>query len=160
MVTILPCSEALISLVDKPPFVAQTADLEHVHFERVNFAHKDFDMVLVYKAGTQEKGEDEFSIIKSIPRSHIDTIKAWLDGIADVTFTEGIPNMDWKKMMPSIIRDPAFWDSEDEDGDRKPVGWDLLRGGAGAADSEEEDEEESEYSDEDASDDGDDDGGW
>jgi len=49
MVTLLPCSECLVSLVDKPPFVVTVSDVDHVHFERVTFTNKDFDMVLIYK---------------------------------------------------------------------------------------------------------------
>lgn len=85
MVTVLPCSEALVSLVDKPPFVALVHDIEHVHFERVTFANKAFDMVIIFKAGSREKGQDEWLRVSSIPRIHLDAIKAWLCDIAEVS---------------------------------------------------------------------------
>jgi len=88
MVTLLPCSDCIVSLVDKPPFVVSLADVEHVHFERVTFTNKDFDLVFVFKEGVRDKGEDEFVRIASIPmRGHLDPIKTWLDEIADMTYT-------------------------------------------------------------------------
>lgn len=49
MVNITPCTDCLVSLVDKPPFVASVDDIDHVHFERVTFANKAFDMVIIFK---------------------------------------------------------------------------------------------------------------
>jgi nucleosome binding factor SPN SPT16 subunit len=51
MTTIIPCTDCLVSLVDKPPFVASVRDIEHVHFERVIFSGKNFDMVIIFKKG-------------------------------------------------------------------------------------------------------------
>ena len=49
MTLIMPCSDCLIAVTDKPPFVASVSDIEHVHFERVLFGGKNFDMVIIYK---------------------------------------------------------------------------------------------------------------
>jgi len=115
MVTLLPCVECLVSLVDKPPFVAAVADVEHVHFERVTFTNKDFDLVLIFKQGTREKGEEEFVRISSIPRTALDTIKKWLDDVAELTYTEGVNNFSWKAIIEDVVRAPNFWLSEDDE---------------------------------------------
>jgi nucleosome binding factor SPN SPT16 subunit len=139
MVTILPGSETLFSIVDKPPFVVSVADIEHVHFERVTFTNRDFDMVIIFKHGTREKGEDEFLRISAIKRDKLDSVKRWLDEVAEVTYTEGANSFNWKQLMEDIVRQPDFWDSVDEEGEVKSAGWKFL---ADSDDDEEEDSEE------------------
>ena len=124
MVTLLPASDCLVSLVDKPPFVVSLSDVEHVHFERVTFTNKDFDIVFIYKEGVRDKGEDEFVRISSVPmRGNIDAIKAWLDDVASLTYTEGVANFEWKGILADVVRAPDFWLEETEDGESKPAGW-------------------------------------
>ena len=53
-------------------------DIEHVHFERVGFNSKNFDMAIIFKAGRTEKGADEFVRISAIPMNKLDQIKDWL----------------------------------------------------------------------------------
>ena len=129
MVTLLPCADCIVSLVDKPPFVVSLADVEHVHLERVTFTNKDFDLVFIFKEGVRDKGEDEIVRIASIPmRGHLDSIKTWLDEIADMTFTEGVNNFNWKSIIEDVVRQPDFWaDHDAETGEEKPEGWDFLR---------------------------------
>ncbi len=65
------------------PFVVSISDLEHVHFERVDFNNKNFDMTIIWK---------DLKIppkrITSIGQKDLDVIQAWLDDI-NVTFTAG-----------------------------------------------------------------------
>lgn len=71
-----------------------------------------------------------------------------------MTYTEGAQGLDWKEVLPTIVRQDNFWLSEDDDGEAKPVGWEFLgAGGDGDGGSEGEEEESgSEYSeDEDSS---------
>jgi nucleosome binding factor SPN SPT16 subunit len=60
------------------PFVVSLDDIEHVHFERVGFNSKNFDMAIIFKAGRTEKGSDEFVRISAIPMNKLDQIKDWL----------------------------------------------------------------------------------
>lgn len=60
------------------PFVLSLDDIEHVHFERVHFSSKSFDMVVIMKPGTTPKGTEEFHRISLIPMTKLDTIKQWL----------------------------------------------------------------------------------
>ncbi len=53
-------------------------DIEHVHFERVGFNNKNFDIAIIFKEGRVEKGADEFVRISAIPMSKLDDVKDWL----------------------------------------------------------------------------------
>jgi len=148
MVNIMLCQECLVAVVDRPPFVVSVKDMEHVCFERVSVAYhtKTFDMVIIFKAGTRDKGEDEFVRITSIPIAALDLIKGWLDETAEVTFTELPQPMNWKLVIEGTVRKPDFYLSEGEDGEPKLSGWIQLLEDVGDGDDEEEDEEEeSEY---------------
>jgi len=70
--------------------------------------------------GVREKGEEEFVRVSSIPRAQIDNIKRWLDEVADLTYTEGTGNMNWKAIMEDFVRQADFWDSKDEEGACRP----------------------------------------
>ncbi len=60
------------------PFLLTLDDIEHVHFERVAFSSKSFDMVVIMKPGTTPKGADEYYRISVIPMNKLDTVKMWL----------------------------------------------------------------------------------
>jgi nucleosome binding factor SPN SPT16 subunit len=146
MVLIQPCDSCLVSLSEKPVFVLSLADIEHVHFERVMFSSKNFDMAVILKAGTKQTGkpgEDEFVRINAVPMAELDTIKTWLDSVVGITFTQGTANMNWKQVIPDIVRDPAFYtDVDPNTGDFKPVGWDwLAEKSEDSAELEEDDED-------------------
>ncbi|RLO03316.1 hypothetical protein DYB28_010436, partial [Aphanomyces astaci] len=49
MVLLQPTVHCLVSLTEFPFFITLLDDVEHVHFERVFFGSKNFDMVFVYK---------------------------------------------------------------------------------------------------------------
>jgi nucleosome binding factor SPN SPT16 subunit len=49
MVTIQPTLNCLVNLTETPFFVVDLADVDHVHFERVTYTSKAFDIVLINK---------------------------------------------------------------------------------------------------------------
>jgi nucleosome binding factor SPN SPT16 subunit len=49
MVFILPTLNCLVNLTETPFFVVDLSDVDHVHFERVTFMSKAFDVVLINK---------------------------------------------------------------------------------------------------------------
>ena len=49
MVTILPTVNCLVSLTETPFFFVRLADIEHVHFERVTYTTKNFDLSIIFK---------------------------------------------------------------------------------------------------------------
>ncbi len=57
----------------QPPFVISLEELELVHFERVQFHLKNFDMVFVFKTYTKKT-----AMINAIPMQMLDHVKNWL----------------------------------------------------------------------------------
>ena len=160
MTTILLGASAIVSVVDKPPLVISIDDIELVHFERVIHGGKSFDMVIVFKTGVADKGLDEFVRISQIEFVYIDTIKGWLDDLAEVIYTESTMSLVWKSLIAEEVRDPHFWLDVDSSGDPKHIGMaEILSpyGETAVAAEEEEDEESSAYETEDDDDDDDDD---
>ena len=49
MCFIMPTVNCLVNLTESPPFVVDLSKVDHVHFERVNFTSKAFDIVVVNK---------------------------------------------------------------------------------------------------------------
>ena len=140
MVTIMPCTSALVSLSDKPPFVLSLDDIEHVHFERVRFGSKNFDMVLIMKEGARAPQEEQFVRISAVPTTELEPLQVWLDSVVDITYTTGGATLNWKNIINEYVRSPEFWMSEDDTGERKDVGWAFLAASDNEADGEEEEE--------------------
>jgi len=167
-VQLLPTSTCLINLVEWPPYVIVLSELECVHFERVQFHLKNFDIVFIFKDYTKKT-----SMINAVPMNMLDHVKQWLDS-CEIRYTEGIQSLNWPKVMKTIVDDPdsffdqggwtfldpesdveggADEDSEDEDEDFKP---DEESGEEALASGSEEESDSEDYSseDSDASEDG------
>ena len=101
-----------MSLHFQPPFVVTLEDLELVHFERVQFQLKNFDMVFIFKDYNKK-----VMVVGSIPMNLLDHVKDWLNNV-DIKYTEGVQSLNWTKIMKTITDDPeGFF----EDG-----GWNFL----------------------------------
>ncbi|XP_075685078.1 FACT complex subunit SPT16 [Rhinoderma darwinii] len=150
-----PTSSALVNTTEWPPFVVALDEVELVHFERVQFHLKNFDLVIVYKDYNKK-----VTMINAIPVGSLDPIKEWLNS-CDIKYTGGVQSLNWTKIMKTIVDDP--------EGFFEQGGWSFLEpegeGSEAGADgsesevedetfnpSEEEYEEEEEDSDEDYSD--------
>jgi len=57
----------------QPPFVVTLEDVELVHFERVQFHLKNFDMVFVFK-----DYHKKVVMVNAIPMNMLDHVKEWL----------------------------------------------------------------------------------
>ncbi|MBW01061.1 FACT complex subunit SPT16, partial [Eschrichtius robustus] len=68
-----PTSSALVNATEWPPFVVTLDEVELIHFERVQFHLKNFDMVIVYKDYSKK-----VTMINAIPVASLDPIKEWL----------------------------------------------------------------------------------
>lgn len=102
-------------------------DLELVHFERVQFHLKNFDMVFIFKEYNKK-----VMTVGSIPMNMLDHVKDWLNNV-DIKYTEGIQSLNWGKIMKTIVDDPeGFF----EDG-----GWNFLDQEGGGDDDEDDDED-------------------
>ncbi|CAG0903545.1 unnamed protein product, partial [Cyprideis torosa] len=129
-VLLQPTSTCLVNLTEWPPFVITMEDVELVHFERVQFQLKNFDMVFVFKEYSRK-----VAMVTSVPMNMLDHVKQWLDS-ADVRYTEGVQSLNWVKIMKTIVDDPeAFFEQG---------GWDFLNPESDeeAAEDEEDDEDE------------------
>ena len=95
-----PTSGCLVQLTEWPPFVVSLEEVAIVHFERVSFHLKNFDMVVVFK-----NFHKKTHMISSIPIQQLDAIKEWLTS-CDIVYTEGIQSLNWGKIMKTIADDP------------------------------------------------------
>uniref|UniRef100_A0A6G1S525 FACT complex subunit n=1 Tax=Aceria tosichella TaxID=561515 RepID=A0A6G1S525_9ACAR len=126
-VLLQPTPSALVNLTDPDPTVITLSEIELVHFERVSFQLKNFDMVIVLKDYNQKELH-----ISAIEMSKLEEIKNWLDR-CDIKFTSGTTNLNWPALLKRI--------KEDIDGFFNEGGWSFL-------DSDAEDEEGEEDEDE------------
>jgi len=121
-----PTSSCLINVTEWPSFVVSLDEIECVHFERVSFSMKNFDMVIVYKDYSKK-----VSVISSIPMKQLEEIKNWLNS-CEIRYTEGIQSLNWVKIMKTIL--------DDVEGFFEQGGWDFLD--AEKNDAEEDEDEE------------------
>ncbi|KAJ8377321.1 hypothetical protein AAFF_G00261700 [Aldrovandia affinis] len=95
-----PTSSSLCNITEWPPFVVTLDEVELVHFERVQFHLKNFDVVIVYK----DYGK-KVTMINAVPVNSLDPIKEWLNS-CDIKYTEGVQSLNWTKIMKTIVDDP------------------------------------------------------
>ncbi|KAF4519024.1 hypothetical protein B566_EDAN009787 [Ephemera danica] len=96
-VLLQPTSGCLVNLTEWPPFVITLEDVELVHFERVQFHLKNFDMVFVFKDYRRR-----VSMVNAIPMQMLDHVKEWLNS-CDIRYTEGVQSLNWAKIMKTIV---------------------------------------------------------
>ncbi|XP_034175937.1 SPT16 homolog, facilitates chromatin remodeling subunit dre4 isoform X2 [Osmia lignaria lignaria] len=129
-VLLQPTSGCLVNLTEWPPFVITLEDVELVHFERVQFHLKNFDMIFVFKDYHRK-----VAILNAIPMNMLDHVKEWLNS-CDIRYTEGVQSLNWTKIMKTITDDPeGFFDNG---------GWTFLDPESDAENEDLEDEEEEE----------------
>ena len=140
MVYIQPSVYCIVNLTEVPNFCVSISDVEHVHFERVNFATKNFDMVLIFKDFDRPP-----ATITAIESKNLDKIQDWLNEV-QVTYTAGALSVNWKVFMENAKNDSRFYFDTTEDGEPKPIGWFELVDDPDGGSEEETDEGESSYS--------------
>ncbi|BEJ13264.1 hypothetical protein CspHIS471_0304380 [Cutaneotrichosporon sp. HIS471] len=132
-VTLMPTTDCLVHLSEMPFTVITLSEIETVHFERVQFGLKAFDMVFVFNDFKKAP-----TAINSIPVVHLDNVKEWLDSV-DIPISEGPVNLSWPQIMKTINDDPYEFYSMG--------GWEFLVGN-GESDAEDESSEGSVFEDE------------
>jgi nucleosome binding factor SPN SPT16 subunit len=151
-VFIMPSVNCLMSLIDQPFFVVSLSEVEVVHFERVQFTLKNFDMVMVFK---------DYAVtplrICSIPAEYLDQIKDWLND-TDIVYSESLNPLNWGNVMKEITKDlqgfidEGGWDFLQESEDEGEEGSESeemdLDSEFSAAEVDESESEESDFSDE------------
>lgn len=115
--------------------------VDHVHFERVTFASKAFDMVIVNKDFTKQPWR-----VDMIQNTDKDAIQEWLTDM-ELSYTEGPMTLNWKQIMQTVHNDDRFYmNTEEDEVTPKEAGWSFLRM-YGRDDGSEEDsvEEDSDF---------------
>lgn len=129
-VLLQPTSGCVVNLTEWPPFVVSLDEVELIHFERVQFHLKNFDMVFVYKDYNKKT-----AMINSIPMNMLDHVKDWLNS-CEVHYTEGIQSLNWAKIMKTITDDPeGFFDNG---------GWSFLEPESADEGEDDDDDEDDE----------------
>ncbi|XP_054165372.1 FACT complex subunit spt16-like [Oppia nitens] len=127
-VLLQPTSGCLVNLTEWPPFVITLEEVELVHFERVQFHLKNFDMIFVFKDYHRK-----ISMVNAVPMNMLDHVKEWLNS-CDIRYTEGIQSLNWAKIMKTIVDDPeGFFDSG---------GWTFLDPDSEAENADDSDSEQ------------------
>lgn len=122
MVFIMPTLNCLVNLTETPFFVVNLSDIDHVHFERVTFQSKAFDMVIIDKDFTKMPKR-----VDMIPNADKDSIQDWLTDM-ELSFTEGSMNLNWKSLMALVAADDRFYmNTEEDEVSEKDAGWSFLR---------------------------------
>ncbi|XP_064071632.1 FACT complex subunit spt16 isoform X2 [Vanessa tameamea] len=129
-VLLQPTSGALVNLTEWPPFVIALEDVELVHFERVQFHLKNFDMVFVFKDYAKK-----VAMVNAVPMNMLDHVKEWLNS-CDIRYSEGIQSLNWTKVMKTITDDiEGFFDNG---------GWSFLDPESDAENEQQEEDSEEE----------------
>ena len=146
MVNVLPTLNCLVNLTETPFFVVDLDNVDHVHFERVTYMSKAFDIILINKDFTKMPWR-----VDMIPNGDKDAIQEWLTDM-DITYTEGPMNLNWKSILNTAKDDDRFYmNTEDDEYTNKEAGWEILRMfGKDDNDDDEEDEDDSEFGEESA----------
>ena len=90
-----------MNVTEWPAFIVSLDEIEFIHFERVSFALKNFDMVCIYKDYAKK-----VTTVTSIPMTSLDQIKDWLNS-SDIRYTEGIQSLNWAKVLKTVTDDPV-----------------------------------------------------
>ena len=123
MVFIQPSLNCLINLTEMPFFVVDMSEVDHIHFERVTYATKNFDMVIIFK------NFDIFpKMITAVDIKYMEAIQDWLCNV-QITYTTSPQTFAWKSVMDAVKEDENFYSLTEEDGSPKAwknVGWNML----------------------------------
>merc|ERR1711957_908160 len=138
VVKIRPTKNCLVAISEFPFFVMEFDEIQAVHFERIIFGIKNFDLALI------NKDFNTFRRINSIPMEHIEDLKSFFDEIG-VVFCEGPATLNWPAVLTEIRNNFEDWL---EDG-----GWNFLNddgseeeeGGEGREEEEEDGDPSAKY---------------
>ena len=125
MVKIRPTKNCLVAISEFPFFVMEFDEIQAVHFERIIFGIKNFDLALI------NKDFNTFRRINSIPMEHIEDLKSFFDEIG-VVFCEGPATLNWPAVLTEIRNNFEDWL---EDG-----GWNFLNDDGSIDDGEDDGE--------------------
>jgi|FrelakmetLWP11LW_1041352.scaffolds.fasta_scaffold68655_1 nucleosome binding factor SPN SPT16 subunit len=102
VVKIRPTKECLVALSEFPFFVLDVNDIEVVHFERMYYGIKNFDLAVIKKDFTT------CIRINSIPTEYTEELKSYFNGIG-IIFLESMAPLKWDLILTQIREDFTGW---------------------------------------------------
>ena len=99
---IRPTKDCLIAISEFPFFVLDTSEIEVVHFERMFFGMKNFDLAIVFK------DFQNFIRINSIPTEHTEELKTYFNEIG-IIYIESLAPYKWQEILSTIKEDFQDW---------------------------------------------------
>ena len=102
VVKIRPTKECLVALSEFPFFVLDVNDIEVVHFERMYYGMKNFDLAVIKKDFTT------CNRINSIPTEYTEELKSYFNGIG-IIFLESMAPLKWDLILTQIREDFTGW---------------------------------------------------
>jgi nucleosome binding factor SPN SPT16 subunit len=143
MVLIQPTTHCLVNLTESPAFVLTLTDVEHVHFERITYSQKNFDITFIMK-----NLDTPVKQITAIDVKYMDIIQDWLN-LVEITYTMGAKSPSWASIIKVYVKPEIsagfFYADKEEDGTPKTAGWLFL-----TDETQEEGEQQEEGEDEDS----------
>ena len=112
-VFLMPSVNCLVNLTEQPFFVVTLNEIEIAHLERVQFALKAFDLVLIFKDYSRPPIR-----ISNVPTESLEAIKDWLNDI-DLVYSESTNNYNWSNVMKEVTKDMHMFVQEG--------GWEFLQ---------------------------------
>ena len=120
VVKIRPTQNCLVALSEFPFFVLDVNDIEIVHFERMFYGMKNFDLVIISKDFQTTQNID------SVPTEYTDQLKSYFNEIG-IIYLESQQPYKWDAILAQIREDFDAWvdngpwrdfiDNSDDEGD-------------------------------------------
>lgn len=102
VVKIRPTKHCLVAISEFPFFVLPFDEIQSVHFERIIYGIKNFDMAIIDKDFVSTKR------ISSIPIEYQEQLKVFFDEI-NVIYSEGPVTLNWNNVMAEIRNNFSDW---------------------------------------------------
>ena len=102
VVKIRPTKECLVALSEFPFFVLDVNDIEVVHFERMYYGMKNFDLAVI------KRDFMTCTRINSIPTEYTEELKSYFNTI-DVIYLETLAPLKWDLLLNQIREDFDGW---------------------------------------------------
>lgn len=95
VVKIRPTKNCLIAISEFPFFVIDVNDIEVVHFERVSYGIKNYDLTIIFKDFMTYKR------ISAIPIEFLEDQRNFFDEIG-IIYSEGLQPLNWTTVLAEI----------------------------------------------------------
>lgn len=102
VVKIRPTKECLVALSEFPFFVLDVNDIEVVHFERLYFGMKNFDLAIIMKDFVT------CTRINSVPTESAEELRSYFNEIEKI-YLESLAPLKWDLILTQIREDFEGW---------------------------------------------------